>query len=103
MQQVPAIHLFVLQYVTILNDMQAQISFLAEEMSRKDILTQEVEILKEFSTQLQQEQQSSVQGGPCYAQFALTGGGWEMLLLLQSKTQERLKYGMFCNFVAHKL
>ena len=38
--------------------------YLAEEMRRKHIPKQKVEILKDFSTQLQQEQQSSVQGGP---------------------------------------
>ena len=34
--------------------------YLAEEMSKKDMPTQEVEILKDFSTQLQQETQSQV-------------------------------------------
>ena len=39
---------------------QAQRDYLAEELSKKDMPTQEVKILKEFSTQLQQEQQSQV-------------------------------------------
>ena len=39
---------------------QAQIDYIAEELSKKDMPTQEVEILKEFSSQLQQEQQSQV-------------------------------------------
>ena len=34
--------------------------YIAEEVSKKDTPTQEVKILKEFSTQLQQEQQSQV-------------------------------------------
>ena len=67
---------------------QAQIDYLAEELSRKDILTQEVEILKEFSIQLQQEQQSSVQGGPCFigpdVQICVDKS-WKRLLLLPNK------------------
>ena len=34
--------------------------YLAKELSKKDLLTQEVKILKEFSTQLQQEQQAQL-------------------------------------------
>ena len=58
------IHLLVLQYAIIF-EWQAQMDYLAEKLSRKGIPKQEEEILKEFSTQLQLEQQSSVQGGPC--------------------------------------
>ena len=47
------------------NGVQAQIDYLIGELSRKDMPTAEMDILKEFFTRLQQDYQTTVEGKPC--------------------------------------
>ena len=86
----------------MIRNWQAQIDYLAREISRKDILPPEMDILREFFTQLQQQQQSFVQGEPCcmrtlFAWCVLTGAG-EGLLTPNDQSPEHLKHDMVGNF-----